>query len=184
MPNDPRRMYSSAVSNYIKYKIHSENPDNYHQDLDYLMDVEETLSRTPSFPKHVVTPQDSPKLISGTTNQFSRNKRVGAHAIQLANYTCHIDSSHRFFISRKTKKNYVEGHHLIPIAYQAMFKHSIDTIENIVPLCPSCHRMIHFGLDTSRIELLEQLYNSSKNQLQLVGTPIKFKDLLELYGID
>lgn len=184
MPNDPKRMYSSAVSNYIKYKIHSETPDNHHQDLDYLIDVEETLARTTSLPTHIVTPRDSTELISGTTNQFSRNKRVGAHAIQLANYTCQIDSNHRLFISRKTKKNYVEAHHLIPIAYQAMFEHSIDTIENIVSLCSSCHRMVHFGLDTSRIELLEQLYNRFKNQLRLVGTPIKFKDLLELYGID
>ena len=47
------------------------------------------------------------------------------------------------FLSRKTKKPFLEAHHLIPMKAQSVFKDNLDTLDNICILSPFIHRKLH-----------------------------------------
>lgn len=183
MEKDPRRMYSAAVGNYVKFRAEFENQLDILEDAQYEANIEEQLilEKDKVFIGWNATPQPSAKLVTGSQTRFQRNPKVGAQAILLADYSCKINPKHRFFISRRTHQNYVEAHHLIPIAYQGLFSYGVDIIENIVCLCPVCHRLIHYGEEEARRDVINQLYQGSIEKLTLVGLNIKKEELMELY---
>lgn len=183
MDRDPKRMYSSAVSNFIKFRVERIDIENTIKDMLYENEVEKILvsESSKSELNHVLQPKSV--LVEETNLAYTRNPKVGAVAIMMADYRCQINTSHRTFTSRRTKRNYVEAHHLIPIAYQGLFESGIDTIENITSLCPVCHRCVHYGEDCERLQLIQLLHKSFQKQLFQVGIEIKEKELLELYQI-
>lgn len=103
-------------------------------------------------------------------------------AMMISNYTCEIDDSHKTFISNSTNKPFVECHHLVPIAKQDEFQYDLDQLENLVSLCPLCHRIIHLGRDEDKETLLKKLFDQRKDQLKRIGIEITFSDLKEMYG--
>lgn len=96
-----------------------------------------------------------------------------------SNYLCEYNNEHLTFISASSNKNFVEGHHLIPMSYQNEFKNSIDVISNIVTLCPNCHRAIHHSKEKEK--LIEKLYNLRKDKLIKQGIEIDFDYLMNMY---
>ncbi|MGX7199803.1 hypothetical protein [Enterococcus nangangensis] len=124
MEHDPKRMYSSAVSNYIKFISESADLKNTLDDANYENDINQWIATNPA--NHFSSPA---KLVTGSTTRYARNPQVGATAIVLANYSCQINNNHQTFTSRTTHRNYVEAHHLIPIAYQAM----LETVSILFP---------------------------------------------------
>lgn len=180
MPKDPKRMYSAAVSNYIKYKTELFNHLDTMNDYQYLTDIEKAFNiNEESSDDYDFKPQT--KRIQTVNNRYLRNPLVGKEAIMKANYLCQHDSSHQFFISKATHHNYVEAHHLIPIAYQALFTNGIDVVENVVALCPVCHRCIHYGINEQRKSILTHLYKNSEEKLYRAGIDVRLKELFELY---
>jgi predicted HNH restriction endonuclease len=55
---------------------------------------------------------------------------------------------------------FMEVHHLVPMKFQEEFTVELDVPENIVSLCPNCHRIIHHAIDLQRKVLLRQLYGA------------------------
>ena len=107
---------------------------------------------------------------------------VSAFAIQNAKFKCEIDSSHKTFISESTNKNYVEAHHLIPLSFQDDFDVNLDVPENVVSLCPNCHRLLHFGLFSEKKYLLIDLYNKRKSDLKALNIDVTEDKLLAFYN--
>lgn len=99
-------------------------------------------------------------------------------------YLCEVDNTHNTFLAKKTKKNYVEAHHLIPFCYRKDFDVSIDIEENIVCLCPNCHRKIHLSVDEQKKELLLPLLNKKIKGISDSGIVITEKELLKYYHVD
>ena len=89
---------------------------------------------------------------------YVRSPKIAAYRFQLSNYKCEINPNHRTFISQKTGKPYVEAHHYIPIKYQSQFKVPLDTVENVISLCATCHRAIHFAVIDERLEYINNIY--------------------------
>ena len=84
----------------------------------------------------------------------------------------------------------MEGHHLIPCTYTNAKYYwdnqgiNIDCQANIVCLCPTCHRQIHYGSDNAKRTLIEKLYEESKDKLKSVGLTLTLEELLKLYSIN
>jgi 5-methylcytosine-specific restriction protein A len=75
----------------------------------------------------------------------------------------------------------MEAHHLVPLSAQELFNTSgLDSIANIVCLCPNCHKNLHYGKDIKF--MLEKIYNERKQALEKSGIIITFDELLELYN--
>jgi len=113
--------------------------------------------------------------------KYSRDEEVAARALEFARYKCEIDNNHVTFVSRRSGKNYVEAHHLIPICFSDEFDFSLDVEANIVSLCPNCHKKIHHGLDYEVKELIEILYFRRNNHLYQCGLSIGLNRLHLLY---
>lgn len=116
------------------------------------------------------------------TKGVIRSPAIAAEAIRAANFCCEIDPSHWTFTSRAKKQKYVEAHHLIPISYQNRFDYSLDVVANIVSLCATCHRMLHFGVSSEKKLLLRSLLEKRREKLLVKAITVKDSEFLELYA--
>ena len=121
-----------------------------------------------------------PNAVTTSSTQWRRNQIIITQAIEGAGYLCEHDPAHMTFISKSTGQAYMEGHHLIPMKYQSQFDCGIDVYANVVCLCPVCHRLLHFGRDSDRRYVAEQLFDQRRTRLVNSGIDLSKKDFLEL----
>ena len=123
---------------------------------------------------------------SGGSEIVTKNSRISKQALDSADYKCAAGSEHKTF---KTSRGfpYMEGHHLIPCTpsnakyYWKKQNKSIDCEENVVCLCPTCHRRIHFGDNEEKTAIIKQLYEIQEPKLKKAGITITLQELLKLY---
>ena len=114
-------------------------------------------------------------------HRYKRDPKINAAAKAKANYSCEINSNHKTFISDSNGENFVEGHHLIPVENQDRFDFSLDVPENIVALCPNCHRAIHNATSEIRNKMIKELFNDRKDSLELRGLFLEVDELIGFY---
>jgi 5-methylcytosine-specific restriction protein A len=115
------------------------------------------------------------------SSSWSRNPDLSYTALHHAGFVCENDSSHQTFISARNNHNFMEAHHLIPIEYQKSFENSLDVPENIISLCPNCHRAIHLSKIETKKEIIEKFYSQRSKKLAERGLIITITQLLEYY---
>lgn len=71
------------------------------------------------------------------TSSYMRSKYVSDYAKKRANGICQLCGNKAPFETRNGEP-YLEAHHIIPLADDGP-----DSLDNIVALCPSCHRKMH-----------------------------------------
>ena len=71
------------------------------------------------------------------SEQYSRDSRVAEYAQRKANGICQLCGKPAPFNDRYGEP-FLETHHIIPLAEDGP-----DSIENVVALCPNCHRKMH-----------------------------------------
>lgn len=156
------------------------------EDNEYIINVNKTDDLSNEFieslkDSHSLQPEYAEHAIS----KPKRDARLGKAKIITSNYLCDYDNAHLTFIAKSTNKNYVEAHHLIPMQYQKIYweqaNKNIDCIQNIVSLCPTCHRMLHYGIMTEKEEMLKDLYAKMRSILHSIGINITEDDLIGLY---
>lgn len=176
----------TAILAYIKNIVATEeildNDDSYEQD--------EIQRANPADSDELNNAANNPLNIANDTqgNNIIKNSRVSKKALIDAHYTCAIDINHKTFITTR-KVPYMEGHHLIPctvqnsIDFKEKFGKNIDCYENIVCLCPNCHREIHFGEWETKSKKIQLLFKKQQEKLNNIGISITEKELLELYKL-
>ena len=75
----------------------------------------------------------------------------------------------------------MEAHHLIPLEKQKEFTNKLDTIANIVPLCPLCHKLLHHGKIEDIKPIITQLFIKRQEALKQSGLEITLEALIKLY---
>lgn len=126
----------------------------------------------------VYNPSDEEKTNKNT--RPSTNPSLGKEAIMRNKYCCAVDAQHPTFL-KKDGGRYMEAHHLIPLEYQSDFTYKLDTRANLVPLCPLCHKQIHYGRMQEKMPILIQLYNERKEALKESGLDITLEQLIQYY---
>lgn len=140
--------------------------------------VEKELNEGPRPPKKPITQQDGKQV-------YPRNAKEAALALYLADYQCEIDATHETFISKATKRNFTEAHHLVPLAQHINFLEvDLDRSANIVSLCPNCHRKIHNSEDKEQLQMVNTLLKKKKDKLEQVGIEVTLTQLKAFYGIN
>lgn len=130
---------------------------------------------------------DEPQyVISGGSKAVSKSARTSKLALIHAGFKCAVSASHTTFQTAKGVQ-YMEGHHLIPCTFSNSTrfweerKRNIDCEENIVCICPTCHRRVHFGSQAEKESVLKTLYVSQIKRLESVGLGLSLEELLNLY---
>lgn len=111
-----------------------------------------------------------------------RDPKVSINALKHANNKCENNSKHITFKRKNIDIYYMEAHHLIPISKYYDFKYSLDIEENIVCLCPTCHRLLHHATMPEKEALLKILYNNRRQALEQCGLVISFEELKSYYS--
>ncbi len=120
--------------------------------------------------------------ISCDINKRVANKRVKRDASLIVkaktrdNFKCMVDENHLTFFSKD--KSYVEGHHLIPMYQQKNYTFKLDDVDNIISLCPNCHREIHFSDDKE--EILKRVFSLHKDFMN--AHSISLSDFYKMYS--
>jgi len=115
-------------------------------------------------------------------NKKVANKRVKRDnslilkAKERDNFQCCIDKKHTTFYSKE--RPYVEGHHIIPLFQQKNYSFKLDDIDNIISLCPNCHREIH--LSDNKKEILKKIFQL--NIVQMNKNQINLNDFYKMYS--
>lgn len=154
-------MYSAALNHF--YRFVCEDPLFFAEDI-VKMDI----------------PVPKPMLVTLMTSTWRRNQIIINQAIEGAHYRCENNSQHTTFTSGLTGHPYMEGHHLIPIEYQAEFQTGIDVYSNVICLCPTCHRLLHFGVSREKSFVAERLYVERYGRLVNCGIDISKSDFLKM----
>jgi 5-methylcytosine-specific restriction endonuclease McrA len=90
--------------------------------------------------------------------QVERDRDIREVCLMRAGYQCEINSEHTSFTATNGRQ-YVESHHIIPLKYQDQFNFNLDTVDNLIALCPNCHKAIHYGSRRTKELLLKQIYS-------------------------
>lgn len=81
-----------------------------------------------------------PERIRVVSYTFRRNPDVVAEALHRAGGLCEKCNEPAPFMRSKDNSPYLEVHHLTPLSAGGE-----DSLDNVVALCPNCHRRYHFG---------------------------------------
>ncbi len=176
--------YPDLDKKIIKYLEDYLNHLNNFEDFEFQKEINDS-----DFPEksHEDGANEAPVYTNSINGkQVAKKARISKAALQDAAFKCAAAPTHETFLTAKNKP-YMEGHHLIPCTASNSehfweTKHvNIDCIENIVCLCPTCHRKIHYGNSKAKKEILELLYNKQISKLKSIGLNISLKELLALY---
>ena len=115
--------------------------------------------------KKTVKNRNSSTENAGREEKESSSRDIKNKVKEQVGYICELEGNMPLFIEKSTGNNYVEGHHLIPMAYTKLFTYSLDVEANVVSVCPHCHRLLHYGVDNERKPLIDKLYNERKERL-------------------
>jgi 5-methylcytosine-specific restriction protein A len=122
--------YKMNVS--IEQKRHEQNFQN---------SVEEALKDTTvERKKRLESYNGKPEKIQTISYAFNRNPDVVAEALLRAKGFCERCRQQAPFLRKSDGSPYLEVHHKTPLS-----EDGTDTLENVLALCPNCHREIHFG---------------------------------------
>lgn len=107
-------------------------------------------------------------------------------AKEKSNYKCALESLNncKYFTSKEEEKNFLEIHHFVPREFSCDFDDTIEFVENYVPLCPHCHRLLHKAVDRERQCLITYLYNQRIADLEQHHIDIDIETLYKYYRID
>ncbi len=113
---------------------------------------------------------------------YVRDRKKAIKRMELASFQCEHDSNHSLFLSRATKKPYLEAHHLIPMSLQKNTKTPLDTLDNIFCLCPHCHRAIHHAKKTTTKDIIDNLVGKRPDVLNILSNNIG--DIYNYYSVE
>lgn len=158
------RMYSVGFSHYFRF-ANGDGFENIHEQIKS-MDIEIPIAN-----KQIVT-----------INTWKRSSIIKMQSIESAGYKCEINSNHKTFTAKRTGKPYMEGHHALPMKYQNRFQNSLDIYANVICLCPTCHRRLHYGVESEKMNVVDKIYYDRSDRLDASGIKIgkeEFESLIK-----
>jgi len=119
---------------------------------------------------------------TSTVTTYPRSSVLGLARKKEVRFECENNSSHTTFKSI-TGNQFVESHHLVPMKAQTDFSTSLDIKDNIVILCPTCHKAIHYGTTAVVENLLNKFFPPCEALLARKGIALNINQLRKYYGL-
>jgi ribosomal protein S16 len=179
------KIFEFIKNNYSVFGIISANATSIEDDF--------TEKYIPVYrPVKEIKEEDIPTEKIDTTSQEGVEKLEVVRQVlkklakEKSSYKCALQDINgcHYFTSKEDNNNYLEIHHLIPREFSYDFEDTIEFVENYVPLCPHCHRMIHKAVDRERKGIITYLFNQRIAELKKHGIDVDIKTLYKFYKID
>ena len=167
-------MHDNSVLSFI-----NEDENHIFQEMEELQEEEEQFTNISS---GVIKSYTKEELILKDNEEYQYIPKVGndkekvlrektdpklkATRMELANHKCEIDHSHITFTNSSGKYQYLECHHIIPLSAQKDYPNiKLDSMFNIIAICPTCHMKVHHALKNERLEIFLTMYNMRKQEM-------------------
>lgn len=151
VPQGPRRLYGDLL-NYI-FSAFSIS-DNDFEELPEIEGLFEGAKKT------VVV------------NQYERNPEIRKRCIAAHGYKCQVCGMDFEKTYGEIGKDFIHVHHKVPISTIGE-EYQPDPVNDLVPVCPNCHAMLHRGMDGKvlKVEKLKEIYQERKKLTYSELTP-------------
>jgi 5-methylcytosine-specific restriction endonuclease McrA len=109
------------------------------------------------------TMQKRPVPKPKTVTYYNRDPQVVADALWLAKGVCQGCGADKNSLFRRASDGevYLEVHHIQPLS-----EGGSDTLNNACALCPTCHRLMHYGKESEINRIKKKIFTSREKQLQ------------------
>lgn len=187
------KLFIVGIPNNYEENIKAEEPSEPHIDFNkettiddavYQNEIQNSEDVQFSVINKLPVKFDSSTMVDHSTNRPRTDIKLAKNALKKANYKCAFDSKehpHETFIVLSGHP-YLEVHHLIPLSAQGSFINKLDTFANLIPLCPNCHRMIHYGKKETIQKMVTELYESREADLKYsIDNNLTLEKVLKLY---
>lgn len=185
--DDEKRFPNAAFNCYVSCVTHiSAQSEKLAEVLiDDLEDISERTSVDDETVEPIKRPRKKGKKSSvGDISKYPTSKRESTEAKRRAEWKCELNPDHETFLNKNDDMPFMEGHHLIPMAAQDYYDNTIDFADNIVCLCPNCHRKIHHAKYEEKKETVRYLFEKRKDLYENYGISINMRRLFSFYGIN
>ena len=156
------QMYSAGMKNYIRF-INA-------TDFDHIGDKVKLMDEPVQVPAVKTTEHDT----------WQRSAIIRKQVLMAEDYKCEIDNTHTTFIAESTSHPYAEGHHIIALKKQSRIPNSLDIYANIVCLCPTCHRFLHYGRKDEKTPVVNRIYAERADRFAKCGIYLSQQEFQEL----
>lgn len=95
-------------------------------------------------------------------NAVERNARARAECLRLHGLRCKVCDLDFFQAYGEVGQGFIHVHHLMPIAAATDLR-TVDPMQDLVPVCPNCHAMLHRRSPPFEIEELRHMMQSSRS---------------------
>jgi len=107
---------------------------------------------------------DYPVLTEGATKQvtvnaYERSPKARAQCIEEYGYKCSICNFDFEKVYGKIGKDFIHVHHIKPLS-EIKDEYTINPAEDLRPVCPNCHAMLHKRVPAYSIEEIKSVINS------------------------
>lgn len=141
-------------------------------DLFELLKIYETLSYNEGIPKTATEVETGDENFKGYEDlkkfrfhkRIERNRKLSDNVKKIQGYTCKACELNFESIYGELGKNFIEAHHLTPIANLTTEKVLLDVKTDFAVLCSNCHSMIHRLKDPSNLSLLKEIITNNRNR--------------------
>ena len=93
---------------------------------------------------------------SVTVNRYERNAVARAECIEQHGSACAICGFDFGKVYGGNFNGFIHVHHKTPLA-EVNARYRVDPINDLIPVCPNCHAVIHYGNKTRSVEEVRQL---------------------------
>lgn len=89
-----------------------------------------------------------------TVNAYERNPKARSECIRHHGCACKVCNFNFAKVYGEKAEGYIHVHHLIPLS-QIQGEYEVDPINDLIPVCPNCHAMLHRA-DTPSVDKLKE----------------------------
>ena len=112
---------------------------------------------------------DQQSFIEGGVHQklcniYERSSRARHECLKTWGYRCAICDFDFEDEYGDLGKGYIHVHHLKPLSEREGEIHQVDPVEDLFPICPNCHAMLHRENPPVSVERLSEIVKERKNK--------------------
>jgi predicted HNH restriction endonuclease len=130
---------------------------------DHLQECKSIIARSFAWPGELI---DEAQYLEGSrqyvaVNAYERDPLAREKCLDHYGPTCVVCGFNFLAVFGPDAEGFIHVHHLIPLSEIAT-EYTVDPINDLRPVCPNCHAVIHLGARTRSIdEVREMLHNSN-----------------------
>lgn len=175
--------------NIAKYFVKKINNSELNEMIDYIHDMDEELEivseeseqfrqinngdvtgysdeEVDNREKEEYNYEDDNNKASKKSTREKTDPKLKATRLERAGFLCEVDNNHTTFLNSSGISQYMECHHIIPMKAQRYFKKlRLDSMFNLISVCPMCHAKVHYANDIDKKDIFMKMYKMRENEM-------------------